>query len=581
MFDGSVPMEHSVKMDLAEVAEFEVYLDIDGVVEEEENESIPPASGREPAQPLHLGGKTVAGVPLQADVLMAGHRRSHISSDVQEDVGPVASTSAHSQHVDKSDEDEIDIDTPYDGKLMGQSQPKIEPTQTSLLSQLLSIARKSNSLLGVAETTTASKKNVAKKSGTLQNSKLTVTKNVAVKSTTPRMTSTKTASNVAIKSTTKQSRPAANRAGSMLVMPKRNNDNELQEMFRPGKSRLKSVHKVLSSSDDRNMPGMSAVSVSGKPSPGNLSKSQTPKRIFSCNEKSGDSIACPECNIIVKQLSLRGHLKNKHSLSMHICKRCKLAFTDVNLYSEHYALHLQQDEDRSAGIHISPMQLHVAPMSGETAVPVQHQLPPKPKKQLAVKREPSPTIANRPSFSILSRDIPSSKMTFPGQLKPGKSSSPKKKQPLLSHAKGSSSSFGRLSSSLPGTSGITFPVQPKLPPKPPKPFPSKKRRSSPASVSRHSLSPGSISSESRRARRTSTASLQSESSPSSDQAEVIRPNSIHYRENQKAAFRRGQRSSSPTDIPPTKKQRLGKDCPVAASKKLYTKEVYSEREVGR
>ena len=566
MFFGTVTMEDFVKLELPEVTEFDVYLDIDGADEDEEDST---QSGNATAHtlPLYNEKTAVAEVPWQSDLHSPGHIGNNVAPGVLQGETPVASTSAHSPHVDKSDEDEIDIDTPYDGKLMGQTQPKAEITRSSqsLLNRLISFARESNSLPNDdKKSVTAARKSVARKSTTptFHSSKLMVTKNVAVKSTTPRKPSSETLSNVARKSSTKQSKPATNRTGPVLVKP---DSNLLQVKFVLEKSQLKSVPNILSRSGNRVTPGMSAVSVSSRSS--TKSHSQTPRKIFTCNEKSGEGIACPECCLVVKQLSLRGHLKNKHNMSMHICKRCRLTFIDVDQYSEHYALHLQEEEDRNAGIS-SPLQL-----------------PPKPSKPFVTRKLPAPAIAREPSLRRPASDIPtvSNEMTSPIQrklpLKSGKSPSNSSSESLPSDAKGPSSSFSRLSfSSSPSSSGKTFPLQPKLPPKPRKPSASKKKNSSPVTIRRRqSSSPSSLSSESHRARRTSVGSLQSEASSSSDIAEVTRPTSIHYRESQKTAFRRGQkRSVSPVDVQGAKRQRLGKDVLAAVSKRLCNKEVCSE-----
>lgn len=565
MFDGTVTMEDFGKFEVPEVTEFDVYLDIDGAEEEEVTA---------PAQLLHNEKTAVAGVPWQSDVPRPGLSSSDFTSGVQQGVRPVASTDTHSPHADKSDEDEIDIDTPYDGKLMGQTQPKVSNPQ-SLLTRLIRYVRESNSLPNDAK---APKKSVARKSTALQSSKMKVTKNVAVKSTTPRKPGNKSVSNVARKSTAKQSRPAASGAGPKLV-PVKPDTNLLQVKFDREKSRHRSLPNILSKSGNKKNHGTSAVSVSIKTSPGSLANSQIPSKIFTCNEKSGGNIACPMCSLVMKQLSLRSHLRNKHNMSMHICKRCRLTFTDVDQYSEHYALHLQQEEDRNAGIHSSLLQLHVAPRS-EEAVPVQSQLPPKANKPLVTKKQLSP--AREATFSRPSSDIPdvSSEAASLFQsklpLKAGKYPSKNSVQPLPSDAKGPSSSFNRRSSSPSGTSGINFPVQPKLPPKPRKPSPLKKRRSSPVTIRRPSPSSSSVSSESQRTRRTSTASLQSEASSSSDIGETNRPTSPHYKKKEKTAFRRGQRSISPIDIQPTKRQRLDKDAAAVVSRKLCNKEVCSE-----
>ncbi|XP_076437953.1 uncharacterized protein LOC143277070 [Babylonia areolata] len=81
---------------------------------------------------------------------------------------------------------------------------------------------------------------------------------------------------------------------------------------------------------------------------GVLQKEQ--KTMFDFVEKSAKKIKCPVCCVEIVQWSLRGHLKTVHDLPLRTCTKCSIGFTDLDQYSEHYAFHLQQEENQIASI---------------------------------------------------------------------------------------------------------------------------------------------------------------------------------------------------------------------------------------
>ncbi|KAK7112700.1 uncharacterized protein [Littorina saxatilis] len=531
-------MADFVKVELPETTEFEVYLDIDGVadVADEEEKSF---SSRNATHPVAVdGGEGAVGT---SSGNREGPSRPWQSGKMQKPSVPKGVFIPSNSKDSDSNEDVIDIDTPYDGKLTGQTKIKSEPIQTelSLLNRLLGYARGVNPLPNVAKKSTTQKPagsaGVAKKSTTPRNK---VTNNVATKSTTPKASANKTVSQVAKKSTAKQSTPAATK--SSIKGEASGKSNVLQVKFGPekaGKAAQEVSTGPTKTSAAASPKGIGTVQAAQKSSSvpriatsGNASRPQTSRKIFTCYEKSGEPMDCPECAIRIQQRSVRSHLKTVHNLYMKNCLKCRLSFTDLELFSEHYALHLQQEEDINSGILSLPAQLKVQRTAVSTT-------------------QPQPTLAQG---RLIETAAKSSKA-------PGKQAT--------------SETFNILSSEgLSKTGKINFPVHPKLPPKPRRPSPSKKRQSpagagpssSRLSDRKRPLSPASSTGRdpdvahrgSPKERRYSSSSLVSESSFTSDFSEAQMQASSYYRSRQKTAFRRSQRADSPVHVPPVKKLRV-------------------------
>ena len=604
-----------VKME-TEANEFEVYLDIDGAVEEDEDS----ATGGPDVQsvPLTEGEAAVRlPWPLDRGDVESAHRSKTRTSHLE------TSASVRSARYLDSDNEEIDIDTPYDGRLMGQTQVKTEPAvHPNLLNRLLgyvsvpdphpsgaqnnAISQKKANLAkksSVAKKSTTQKKpatlSVAWKSSTFQTSK-NISKNVAVKSTTPARPSIQQVPkfNVAKKSTSKPSKPVTKSAGLKTWAAQTKTSNLLQVKFGPGKPATKSqpVHSRKTSASGFSTKVLSknkqsAVAPSSSSKFGSLISSQfvSSNKMFMYNEKSGDKMTCPECSVVIAQWCLRAHMKTMHNLTLKFCKKCRVTFSDMNLFSEHYALHLQEEEELSSGVYSSPAGVNRSAECPRPA-PAPLQLPAKPKEPVAKKLHSPVSVSGFPRGAVGAYSAAGTSYGTGGHPKLGhpQKTPPPKKRKLFPAGGVESPKFSRLSKEIASLSReMTFPLQPRLPPKPRKPgnlF--KKRRLSPASVSTVSLSPRSLRSEGSAERRNSWTSLPSDmsddsSSDTSDHTlaklprksqepyipkksltsynpklkELRRPASVHYMKSQKAALRRGPSAvyQGPADLLPSKK----------------------------
>ncbi|XP_076459531.1 uncharacterized protein LOC143292818 [Babylonia areolata] len=654
-----------------EVPEFEVYLDIDGAVEEDED-TVQSGNGAHCPVPLDTGEQSIQ-LPWQPPVngLESGNTTRNLkSSGIQGSASAPSTSGALSTsgasapstsgasapsssgrsthrrgHDSVSDNEEVDVDTPYDGKLLGQTQIKSVPInqQQTLLSTLLSYTTMSSSCTDAPKKSdvpkkiaVAKKSTTPKKSGSTFSAKKSTSQhsfhNIPLVSSDPPQEVRRVVLNVAKKSTSKQSKPSASSLSAKNNPGRAKTGKCLQVKFGPRKylgkesshAKFSSLSRVLMKPPAKKVaqktPKSFAFRSLNQAVPSSFT-SQVGKKMFPCHERSGDRIACPECGVVVKTYCLRSHLKTVHNLPMKNCTKCKITFTDLNLYSEHYASHLQEEEDHLTEINSSPR------LNASRAWDSQFEGSREP---VVAKKQPSSTVTRESSEEkILSEDQSVSDETeFPLQATPLHTPPSVKKRKLSSssvsvgpfskqckftnenqtvtdkiafpfhpklppkhrkqgfHPKKKWSSFFTKNKGLSVehsascqaeiSTNVMFPAKPKLPCKPRKPFSSSKMRQL-SSVSRDNkyIYPENIMSDDPRERRNSTASVQSDEMSAYGTSELSRPASPLYKENWKMANRRQVSESSLQDLPPPKKLRFDVDAAAPVTKKYCGKATVS------